>query len=165
MMKAVIGTNTWVAENATVRGNVIVGRNCSIWFGAVVRAEQGSIRIGSCSNVQDNSVVHTDPGHNVEIGNGVTIGHMTVVHGCTIGDNTLVGMGAIVMNGAQVGRNCIIGAGTLVTQGMVIPDDSLAFGCPAKVVRKLRPEEIAGNETNAQHYVEISQAYLRGEYQ
>lgn len=159
-----IGKNTWVAENATVKGSVAIGEDCSIWFGAVVRSEGTEVVIGDRSNIQDNSVVHTDPGHAVRIGEGVTIGHNATIHGCTIGDNSLVGMEAAVLNGAVIGRDCLIGAGALVPEGMIVPDGSLVVGVPGKVRRALRPEEIEHNKANADHYVEISKRYAAGEF-
>lgn len=160
--QTVIDESAWVADTATVKGYVTIAGNCGIWFGAVVRAEAGTVMIGRNSNVQDNSVVHTDPGHNVVIGDGVTIGHNATIHGCEIGDNTLIGMGAIVLNGAKIGRSCLIGAGSLVTEHTVIPDGSLAFGSPAKVQRPLTEEEIRSLTANAMHYVDIAGKYKAG---
>ena len=127
----------FLAPGAHVVGDVTLGENVGIWYNAVVRGDTGSIFIDDNSNVQDNSTLHTDEGHSIHIGKGVSIGHNAVVHGCTIGDNTVVGMGSILLSGAVVGKNCIIGAGALVTGKMVIPDNSMAFGNPAKVVRQL----------------------------
>lgn len=133
----------FVAENATVRGDVTVGKGSSIFFGAVVRTELVPITIGEDTNIQDNCILHTDAGFPLSVGSGCTIGHGTILHGCTVGDNTLIGMGAIVLNGAQVGSNCLIGAGALVPQHAVIPDGSLAFGSPAKVRSALDEAAIA----------------------
>lgn len=147
----------FIAPGAYVGGDVTLGNQIGIWYNAVVRGDSGSITIGNKSNVQDNCTIHTDPGHNVVIGEEVTIGHNAIVHGCTIGDNTVVGMGSIILNGAVVGKNCIIGAGALVTGKTVIPDNSLAFGNPAKVIRQLTDDEIESNHKNALHYVELLQ--------
>ncbi len=147
----------FIAPGAYVGGDVTLGNQIGIWYNAVVRGDSGSITIGDKSNVQDNCTIHTDPGHNVVIGEKVTIGHNAIVHGCTIGDNTIVGMGSILLNGAVIGKNCIIGAGALVTGKTVIPDNSLAFGNPAKVIRQLTDDEIESNHKNALHYVELLQ--------
>ena len=146
---------TYLAPGAQVVGDVTLGENVGIWYNAVVRGDTGSIFIGDNSNVQDNSTLHTDEGHSIHIGKGVSIGHNAVVHGCTVGDNTVVGMGSIILSGAVVGKNCIIGAGALVTGKMVIPDNSMAFGNPAKVVRQLTEEEVEDNRHNAEHYVDL----------
>ena len=142
-----------VAESAVIRGDVEIGENCTIWHNATIRGDMAPIRIGKETNIQDNAVVHVDYGYPTDIGDGVTVGHSAIVHGCTVGDNTLIGMGAIVLNGAKIGKDCIIGAGALVTQNSQIPDGSLAFGNPAKVVRPLRPEEIQSNRDNAIAYI------------
>ena len=146
---------TYLAPGAHVVGDVTLGENVGIWYNAVVRGDTGSIFIDDNSNVQDNSTLHTDEGHSIYIGKGVSIGHNAVVHGCTVGDNTVVGMGSIILSGAVVGKNCIIGAGALVTGKMVIPDNSMAFGNPAKVVRQLTAEEVEDNRHNAEHYVDL----------
>lgn len=152
----------YIAEGAVVKGQVTMADGASVWYNATVRGEGDSepIEIGRNSNIQDNAVVHVDLSHSVRIGDNVTIGHSAIVHGCTIGDNTLIGMGAIVLNGARIGKNCIIGAGALVTQGTDIPDGSLAFGSPAKVIRALTADEIEENHRNAMHYVEIARESL-----
>ncbi|MBO5489387.1 MAG: gamma carbonic anhydrase family protein [Eubacterium sp.] len=142
-----------VAESAVIRGDVEIGENCTIWHNATIRGDMAPIRIGKETNIQDNAVVHVDYGYPTDIGDGVTVGHSAIVHGCTVGDNTLIGMGAIVLNGAKIGKDCIIGAGALVTQNSQIPDGSLAFGNPAKVVRPLKPEEIQSNRDNAIAYI------------
>ena len=141
----------YIAEGAVVKGQVTMADGAG---------DSEPIEIGRNSNIQDNAVVHVDLSHSVRIGDNVTIGHSAIVHGCTIGDNTLIGMGAIVLNGARIGKNCIIGAGALITQGTDIPDGSLAFGSPAKVVRALTAEEIEENHRNAMHYVEIARESL-----
>lgn len=153
----------FVADNATVRGHVTAGKGSSIYFGAVIRSESDTTAIGEDTNIQDNCVLHTDKGFPITIGRGCTIGHAAILHGCTIGDNTLVGMGAIVLNGAVVGRDCIIAAGALVTQGAVIPDGSMVMGAPGKVRRPLTPEEIASNAAAAADYRRESQLYKAGE--
>ena len=146
----------YIAEGAVVKGQVSLGDGASVWYNATVRGDSEPIEIGKNSNIQDNAVDHVDLSHKVVIGDNVTIGHSAIIHGCTIGDNTLIGMGAIILNGADIGRNCIIGAGALVTQGTKIPDGSLAFGNPAKIRRILTEDEIADNQKNAMHYVEIA---------
>lgn len=149
----------FVAENATVRGDVTVGKGSSIFFGAVVRTELVPITIGEDTNIQDNCILHTDAGFPLSVGSGCTIGHGTILHGCTVGDNTLIGMGTTVLNGAVIGRDCIVGAGSLVPQGMVIPDGSMAFGSPAKIRRLLTEEEIAYNRGTAALYCREAAQY------
>lgn len=144
----------YIADGAVVRGEVSIGEESSVFFHATVRAEKAQILIGKQTNIQDNCVLHVDAGEILEIGNGVTIGHSAVVHCRKVGDNSLIGMGAILLNGAVVGKNCIIGAGALVTKNTVIPDGSLVLGQPGKVVRELTREEIDANRRNAMHYVE-----------
>ena len=158
-MKPVIHETAFVAGNATVRGNVTIGEGAGIYFGAVLRAETDPITIGPGSNIQDNCVLHTDPGFPTKVGRDCTVGHAAILHGCTIGDNTLIGMGAILLNGARVGRDCIVGAGALVPQGMEIPDGSLAFGSPAKVRRALTAEEIESNRAAAAFYCREAEEY------
>ena len=142
----------FVAENATLAGSVRLEKNSSVWYGAVLRADTGRIAIGENSNVQDNAVLHTGPGLDVTVGCGTSVGHGAVVHGCTVGDETLIGMGTIVLNGAKIGRHCLIGAGALVTQNMVIPDGSLAFGSPAKIRGTLTDEAIEEIRASAASY-------------
>lgn len=144
-----------IAPGAHVLGDVHLGENVGIWYNAVIRGDTNSITIGDNSNVQDNTTVHTDSDYKVHVGKGVTIGHNAIVHGCTIGDNTVIGMGSIILSGAVIGDNCIIGAGSLVTGKMRIPNNSLAFGNPAKVIRAVTPEEIKANHENAAHYVQL----------
>lgn len=146
------GEGQWVAPNATVIGSVVLGANSSVWFGAVIRGDNDLIEIGDNTNVQENSVLHVDPGVPMKIGNGVTVGHKVMLHGCTIGDNSLVGMGATILNGAKIGKNCLIGAGALITENKVIPDGSLVMGAPGKVVRELDAAAIAGLTASAKHY-------------
>ncbi len=152
----------WFAENAVICGDIQFREDCSVFFHTVIRSESGPFVIGSRTNIQDNCTVHGDPGFPVTIGSDVTVGHNCIIHGCTIGDNTVIGMGSIIMNGAVIGRNCIIGAGSLVTEHTVIPDDSVAFGRPAKVIRPISEEEKKMNALTAQHYVEISRSYQKG---
>lgn len=153
----------YIAPGAVVLGDVTLGANVGIWYNAVVRGDRGPIVIGKGSNVQDNAVVHLDESFPVTIGENVTIGHGAIIHGCIIGDNTLVGMGAIIMNGAHIGKNCIVAAGALVPQGMEVPDNSLVIGSPAKVKRPITDEEIATSLRNARAYVEEAGAQLRAQ--
>lgn len=142
----------FVAKSADIVGNVSVGDKSSIWYQAVVRGDQQPIRIGSKTNVQDGTVVHVSPSIPTNIGNGVSIGHNCTIHGCTIGDNTLIGMGSTILDGAKIGRDSIVGAGSLVTQHKSFPDGKLIMGSPARVIRDLTPEEIAHNRENAEEY-------------
>lgn len=156
-----ISNEAMLAPDAVVLGDVTLAPESSLWFHAVLRAETAAIRVGEGSNIQDNCVVHVDAGHDVDIGPRVTVGHGAILHGCTVGEGTLIGMGSTVLNGARIGRRCIIGAGSLVTQNMVIPDSSLAFGRPARVIRPLTEAEIAQNLASAADYVEEARAYCR----
>ena len=156
-----ISPNSYIAPTAVVIGDVHLADQSSIWFNSVVRGDTDSLYIGAASNIQDNSVVHTDKGIAFVIGEGVSVGHGCVIHGCTIGDNTLIGMGTTILNKAKIGKNCIIGANSLVTQGTNIPDNSLALGSPCKVVRRVSDEEIEKNRINAQIYVDRSQQYAK----
>ena len=149
----------FVAENATLAGSVRLEKNSSVWYGAVLRADTGRIAIGENSNVQDNAVLHCDPGGQVVLGKNVTVGHSALVHGCTVGDNSLIGMHATILNHAVVGRNCIIGAGALVPEGMVIPDNSVAVGVPARVIKTIRDDQLAHNIENAKAYVEMGRQH------
>ena len=144
---------------ARVSGAVTMGRGCSVWYNAVIRGDEAPITVGEDTNVQDNAVLHTTEGAPLVVGSGVTIGHSAILHSCTVGDNTLIGMGAIVLDGAVVGSSCLVGAGALVTGGTVIPDGSMAFGSPARVIRPLRPEEIESNRDNARAYVARKELY------
>lgn len=157
-----VGANAWVAGNATVIGDVVLGERTSIWYGAVVRADVEKIRIGDDSNIQDNSVIHVDSaGYSTVVGKGVTVGHRVVLHGCTIGDGALIGMGAIVMNGAEVGEGSMVAAGALVPPGAKIPPGVLAVGSPAKVKRPLTDEEKADLVESARHYVELAAEHAK----
>ncbi|MGN6548375.1 MAG: gamma carbonic anhydrase family protein [Pararhizobium sp.] len=153
---------SFIAESASVIGNVVVEDDVGIWFGAVIRGDNETITIGMGSNVQDNAVLHTDPGFPLTIGRHCTIGHKAMLHGCTIGENSLVGMNATVLNGAVIGRNCLIGAGALVTEGKQIPDNSLVVGAPGKVVRALDDAAIARLAQSAQHYIANARRFAAG---
>lgn len=152
----------WIAPNATVIGKVRLQRMASVWFGAVIRGDNELITIGENSNVQDGAVLHTDPGLELAIGRNCTIGHKAILHGCTIGDNTLIGMGAVILNRAQIGSNCLIGANALITEGKVIPDNSLVMGQPGKVMGELNDEAIARLTKSAEGYVRNWQRYAKG---
>jgi carbonic anhydrase/acetyltransferase-like protein (isoleucine patch superfamily) len=151
-----VDPSVYMAPRSIVTGNVTVEKDCGIWYNAVIRGDLEPVTIGERTNIQDNCVVHVATGFPVSIGSGVTIGHAAIIHGCSIGDDSLIGMGAIVMNGATIGKNCLIGAGALVTQGMDVPDGSMAFGSPAKVVRKLSEEQIKSIKDNAEEYVMLA---------
>ncbi|MGI6032684.1 MAG: gamma carbonic anhydrase family protein [Coriobacteriales bacterium] len=144
------------ALGSAVTGDVTIGAESSLWYNAVVRGDEDKVEIGKGTNIQDNATVHMEVGHPVKIGSYVSVGHNAIVHGCTIGDNTLIGMGSIIMDDAVIGKNCIIGAGALVTHGTKIPSGSMAFGSPAKVVRQLTPEEIKSNKHNAELYIDLA---------
>ena len=161
LKKPVIDPSVFVAPNATVMGDVTLSEGCSVFFGAVIRAEKAPITIGPETNIQDNCVLHVDEGFPINLGKGVTVGHSAILHGCTVGDNSLIGMGAIVLNGAVIGRNCVIGAGALVPQNAVIPDGSLAVGCPAKVRRETTEDDLASNARAAAHYVAEGEEYRK----
>ena len=156
------GDGQFVADNATLIGNVILEACASVWFGAVLRGDNEPITIGAGSNVQDGVVMHTDPGFPLTLGANVTVGHMAMLHGCTVGENSLVGINAVVLNGARIGRNCLIGAGALVPEGREIPDGSLVIGSPGKVKRELSSEEIAGLARSAEGYVAKAARYRAG---
>ena len=152
----------WIAPNAAVMGRVRLHEDASVWFNAVLRGDNEWITVGARSNVQDGCVLHTDMGFPLDIGADVTVGHSAILHGCTIGDGALIGMGACVLNGAKIGRNCIIGAKALVPEGREIPDNTMALGMPAKTVRELSAEEINGMKRIAAGYVENHRRYLAG---
>ncbi|MFM2278342.1 MAG: hypothetical protein RLZZ444_573 [Pseudomonadota bacterium] len=143
----------WVAPDAHVIGNVVIGADCGIWFGSVLRGDNEPIVLGEGTNIQEGTMIHTDPGQPVTIGKGCTIGHHAIIHGCTIGDNSLVGMGATVLNGAKIGNNCLIGANALVTEGKEFPDNSLIVGSPARVVRTLDETAVEGLKRSAASYI------------
>ena len=154
-----VHSSVWIAEGAVVVGDVTLHANANIWFTAVLRGDIESLTIGENTNIQDGAVCHADPDYPLIIGKGVTVGHRAIVHGARVGDNSLIGMGAILLNGATIGDNCIVGAGALVTQNKVFPDNSLILGSPAKLVRELTPEEIEINRQSASHYVTKAQAF------
>jgi carbonic anhydrase/acetyltransferase-like protein (isoleucine patch superfamily) len=151
----------WIAPTAAVMGRVVLKKNASVWWGAVLRGDNDPVVLGENSNVQDNSVLHTDTGSPLILGANVTIGHMVMLHGCTIGDNTLVGIGSIELNGAKIGKNCLIGANCLITEGKEIPDNSLVMGAPGKVVREVSEAQAAVMAGGALHYVENWKRYRR----
>ena len=149
----------FVAPNATVQGDVILKAGSTVWYGAVLRGDDGTLTIGENSNVQDNAVLHCDVGGAVTLGRNVTVGHSALVHGCTVGDGSLIGMHATLLNHSVVGKNCIIGAGALVPEGMVIPDNSVAVGVPARVIKTIRDDQLAHNIENAEAYVEMGRQH------
>lgn len=156
--------NYWIAPSATVIGRAVLAEDVGIWFGAVLRGDIEPIVIGARSNIQEHCVLHTDAGFPLTVGEDCTIGHRAILHGCTIGNNSLVGMGAVVLNGARVGENCLIGAGALVGEGKVIPDNSLVVGVPGKVLRTLGPEAAAELTASAERYVAKWRFYAGGGY-
>ena len=157
-----LGEGAWVADSAQVIGEVVLAENASVWYGAVIRGDTETIRIGRNSNIQDLSVLHADFGKPLTVGDNVTVGHQVMLHGCTIGDNSLVGIQAVVLNGAKIGRNCIVGAGSVVTEGKEFPDNSLIIGSPARVVRTLDEAAAAKLRQSAEHYVENNRRHARG---
>ncbi|MCZ4314086.1 gamma carbonic anhydrase family protein [Comamonadaceae bacterium G21597-S1] len=154
-----IDPSAWVADSAQVIGNVSLAPDVSIWFGAVLRGDTEHMRIGRGSNIQDGSVLHADIGKPLTVGEDVTVGHKVMLHGCTIGDGSLIGIGAVVLNGARIGRHCLVGAGALVTEGKEFPDGSMIIGAPAKAVRQLTPEQIEGLRGSARGYVENARRF------
>lgn len=154
-----IADSVWIAPNATVIGDVRLGHNVSIWWNAVLRGDNDPISIGENTNIQDGSVLHTDIGVPLVIAANVTVGHMVMLHGCTIGEGSLIGIGAIVLNNAVVGRECLIGAGSLIPEGKVIPERSLVMGSPGRIIRQLTDEDIVRMRASAEHYVEHLQNY------
>ncbi|MGE0211863.1 MAG: gamma carbonic anhydrase family protein [Parvibaculaceae bacterium] len=152
----------FVAPGAVLIGKVRLARGASVWFGAVLRGDNELIAIGEETNIQDNCVLHTDPGFPLTLGRGVTVGHLAILHGCTVGDHSLIGMNATVLNGARIGRNVIIGANALVGEGKEIPDNVLALGSPARIVREFKPEEISDFGRFAQSYVRRQGQYRSG---
>ena len=157
-----IAASAWVAGSAEVMGRVTLGEDASVWFGTVVRGDTESITIGAGSNIQDASVLHADLGKPLVVGCNVTVGHQVMLHGCTIGDESLIGIGAVVLNGARIGRNCLVGAGSLVTEGKEFPDGSMIIGSPAKAVRQLSPEQIEGLRQSARHYIDNARRFKNG---
>ena len=159
--KPKIGKGCFVAENATLVGDVTLKDGSSVWFGAVLRAEVAPIVVGPRSNIQDNCTLHTDINYPVTIGEGVSVGHNSVIHGATLGNNCLIGMSATILNGSRIGNDCMIGAGALLLQDSEIPDGSLVLGVPATVKRRLTEEEKVRIRTNSDHYSQFTKAYLR----
>ena len=157
-----IAASAWVADSAQVMGNVELAQDASVWFGAVIRGDTETIRIGRRSNIQDGSVLHADVGKSVIVGDDVTVGHMVMLHGCSIGDGSLIGIGAVVLNGAKIGKGCLVGARSLVTEGKEFPDGSMIMGSPAKVVRQLDAQQIEGLLMSAAHYVGNALRYRAG---
>ena len=157
-----IDPQSWIAPNATVIGQVHLAKNASIWWNATVRGDTDCIRIGENTNIQDGSVLHTDHGIQLVIGRDVTVGHLVTLHGCSIGDGSLIGIGAVILNGAKIGKNCLVGAGALVTEGKEFPDGSMIVGAPAKAIRQLTPEQIEGLRHSARHYVDNARRFKGG---
>jgi carbonic anhydrase/acetyltransferase-like protein (isoleucine patch superfamily) len=155
------GDDFWIAPTAVAIGKVKLGKKASVWWHAVLRGDNEPITVGDGTNIQDGTVVHTDPGFPVVIGDRVTIGHMAMIHGCTIGEGTLIGINAVLLNGARIGRNCLIGAKALVTEGMEIPDNALAVGAPAKVIREVTPEHVRRIQTGVQSYIDRAELYRK----
>ncbi len=157
-----IAASAWVAESAQVIGNVELGDEASVWFGSILRGDNEVMRIGARCNVQDGAILHSDPGSPLTLEEGVSIGHQVMLHGCTIGAGSLIGIQAVVMNGARIGRNCLVGAGALVTEGKEFPDGSMILGSPAKVARLLTPQQLAGIKGAADHYVANARRFRAG---
>ncbi|MCV2371261.1 gamma carbonic anhydrase family protein [Roseateles oligotrophus] len=157
-----LADSAWVAESAELIGRVSLGPEVSVWFKAVLRGDSEQLTIGAGTNIQDGSVLHADHGFPLVLGQGVTVGHQCMLHGCTVGDYSLIGIGAIVLNGARIGKNCLVGAGALVTEGKEFPDGSLIVGSPAKVVRPLTAEQIEGLKASAAHYIQNGRRYAQG---
>jgi carbonic anhydrase/acetyltransferase-like protein (isoleucine patch superfamily) len=155
------GPDVYIAPSASLVGSVVVGNDCSFWFGAVVRGDNDLVTIGERSNIQDNCVVHPDPGIPVSIGANVSVGHMAMIHGCTIGDGSLIGIGAVILNHAVIGKNSLVGAKTLIPERKSFPDGVLILGQPGKVIRELRPEEIESLGRSAESYVQKGRRYRR----
>jgi carbonic anhydrase/acetyltransferase-like protein (isoleucine patch superfamily) len=150
---------SWVAPSAVLIGKVILKKNANIWFNVVLRGDIEPITVGEDSNVQDGSIFHTDPGCPLTLGKGVTVGHMVMLHGCEVLDNTLIGIGSVILNKVKIGKNCIIGANTLIAENKVIPDESLVLGSPGRVIRKVTSKEIEDIKENANHYIENYKKY------
>jgi len=157
-----LADDVWVADSAQVIGDVRLGAQSSVWFGAIARADNEPMVIGAGSNIQEAAVLHADPGYPLTIGENVTVGHQAMLHGCTVGDGSLIGIGAVVLNGARIGKNCLAGAGALVTEGKVFPDGSLIVGSPAVVKRELSAEQIQALYASASHYQANARRFARG---
>jgi carbonic anhydrase/acetyltransferase-like protein (isoleucine patch superfamily) len=158
-MNPTVADSAWVADSAEIIGDVVLGEEVGIWFGVVARGDTAAIRVGARTNIQDLSVLHADVGMPLTIGAGVTVGHKAMLHGCTVGDDSLIGIGAVVLNGAKIGKGCLVGAGALVTEGKEFADGSMIIGSPAKCVRSLTPEQLQGLRLSADHYVRNAQRY------
>ncbi len=156
-----IEENVFCAENATLIGEIVIEKDASIWFNSVLRADNELIKIGEGSNIQDNCTIHVDEGFSVIVGKGVTVGHNVILHGCKVGDNSIIGMGSILLDGAEIGENTIIGAGSLVTSGKKIPSGVLCLGSPAKVIRELTEEEVQSIRNSSNHYIDKSKKYMK----
>ena len=157
-----IHPSTWIEDSAQVMGAVSLHANTSVWFNAVIRGDTETITVGEGSNIQDLAVIHADNGLPVVIGKHVTVGHQVMLHGCSIGDESLIGIAAVVLNGARIGKNCVVGAGSVVTEGKEFPDGSMIMGTPAKVVRQLTPEQIEGLRMSAKHYMNNAKRFHNG---
>ncbi len=161
-VRPTVAESAWIADSAQVIGTVHIAEDASIWFGTVLRGDTDTIRVGRGSNIQDNSVLHADRGTPMTVGDGVTVGHHVMLHGCTIGDGSLIGIGAVVLNGARIGKNCLVGAGALVTEGKQFEDGWMILGSPAKAVRLLTPEQLASLQRSALSYVSNARRYKLG---
>lgn len=157
-----IAETAWVADSAQVMGDVTLADDANVWFGVVIRGDTAPITVGRGSNIQDQSVLHADLGFPCTVGEGVTVGHQVVLHGCTVGDGSLIGIGAVVLNGAKIGKGCLVGAGALVTEGKEFPDGAMILGSPARVVRQLTPEQLEGLRQSAEHYVANARRFRTG---
>ncbi len=157
-----LGKNAWVADSAQVMGDVVMGEDSSIWFGVVARGDSEKLTLGRGCNIQDGCVLHADSGKPLVLGDFVSVGHMVMLHGCSVGDGSLIGIGAIVLNDVKIGKNCIVGANSLVTEGKEFPDGSMIMGSPAKLMRQLDPEQIAGLRGIAEHYIENAKRFKAG---
>lgn len=156
-----VAASAWVAGNAQVIGNVVLAEDSSVWFGVTLRGDTETITVGRGSNIQDGSVLHADVGFPMTVGENVTVGHQVMLHGCTIGDGSLIGIGAVVLNGAKIGKHCLVGAGSLVTEGKEFPDGSMILGSPARAVKALTPEQIEGLRMSAKHYTDNAARYRK----
>ena len=157
-----IHETAWVADSAQVVGNVRLAEDSSVWFGVVIRGDMDAISVGRGTNIQDNSVLHADHGVPLTIGDNVSVGHQVMLHGCSIGDGSLIGIQAVILNGAKIGKNCLVGAGSLITEGKEFADNSMIFGSPAKAVRQLSTEQIEGLKMISDHYIENARRYRSG---
>ena len=156
-----IDKDSWFAPNAVLIGNVTLKKDANVWFNATLRGDIENIHIGEGSNVQDSCVLHTDPGYPLKVGKNVTVGHLVMLHGCSIDDNSLIGIGAVLLNGSKIGKNCLIGARALITENKVIPDNSLVMGSPGKIVRQVTEDEIEAMKQNAIRYQNNWKKYLK----